>query len=155
MRPPRLLGVALWAALAVVVLAAAVPAAASLHLPAAGHVVAVRVVARERPDPAARAVHVFRDFRQDFRPQFVFALHERVGADGRPWVHVELPMRPNGELGWIPADSAELQPVTTTVVVHRGARHLEVYRQGRRVFQTIVAVGKPGVPLGSRIEIRR
>lgn len=141
----------LWAAVVMVPPAAAAPAAGALQLPAAGRVVAVTVVARERPDPAARAVHVFHDFRKDFRLQIVYALHERTGTDGKPWLHVELPMRPNGELGWIPAASAELKPVTTIVVVHRRARHLEVHRRGRSAFATIVAVGKRGAetPLGS------
>lgn len=126
-------------------------AAGGPRLPAAGPVSALKVIARQRPDPAAAAVHVFRDFRKDYRPQYVFALHRREGADGRPWVHVELPMRPNGLRGWIPAASAALRPVSVTVVVRRGGRRLAVYRNGRRTFTTIVAVGKPGAetPLGS------
>lgn len=147
----RLVGAALAASLGALVLVSAVPASEGLKLPAAGPVVAVKVIARQRPDPATAAVHVFRDFRKDYRQQYVFALHERDGSDGRPWVHVELPMRPNGSRGWIPARAAELRPVTVTVVVRREARRLEVYRSGRLAFRTIVAVGKPGAetPLGS------
>lgn len=151
MRPAHLVAAVVAAAVGILAVVPAGDAANRPRLPAAGTVTTLKVIARELPDPAAAAVHVFRDFRKDYRPQYVFALHQREGADGRPWVHVELPMRPNGLRGWIPAASADLRPVSVTVVVRRGERRLAVYRNGRRTFTTIVAVGKPGAetPLGS------
>lgn len=126
----------------------AVPAAdaAAVRLPAAGPVVVPTVVARASPAPGARRVHVFHDFRPDFRPQIVFAVRQQTGEDRRQWLQVRLPMRPNGRLGWIPAASAEPRPVDTEIVVRRGARRLDLIRRGKRLLRAVVAVGMPSAP---------
>lgn len=118
--------------------------------PAAGGLRVARLVARTGPDPKAPAARVFHQFRPDFRPQVVLALGSRVGADGRVWLHIELPMRPNGRLGWVPADTVDVAPVPYRIVVHRGARRLELYRGHELIYRTTVAVGRPGMetPLG-------
>lgn len=98
----------------------------------------------------AARIGVLREFRSDYRHQVVYALGQKVGADGRTWYRVLLSRRPNGTTGWVRADGVDLRPVTTTIVVRRGARTLEVQRRGRVVFRTKVAVGAPGTetPLG-------
>jgi lipoprotein-anchoring transpeptidase ErfK/SrfK len=60
-------------------------------------------------------------------------------------------MRPNGTVGWVPAESISVAPRTTRIVIRRGERRLRVYRNGRLAFTTIVAVGSKGreTPLGS------
>ena len=70
---------------------------------------------------------------------------------GRLWYKLNLPIRPFGQTGWIPADAAIVKPTTTRVVIRRGARVLDVLRNGRRVFRTRVAVGRPDrkTPLGN------
>lgn len=75
------------------------------------------------------------------------------GSDGNPgrlWYRLNLPIRPFGRTGWIPAEAATVRPTTHTVVIRRGARILQVLRNGRRVFSTRVAVGRPDrkTPLG-------
>jgi lipoprotein-anchoring transpeptidase ErfK/SrfK len=127
--------------------AAGVPA----RFPAAGGLRVATLVARTAPRSGAPAVRVFHQFRPDFRPQIVLAVGARTGADGRPWLHIELPMRPNGRLGWVPATTVDVQPTTTKIVVHRTARRLDLFRNGRRIYETTVAVGRPGMetPLGN------
>lgn len=118
--------------------------------PAAGGLRVATLVARTRPDATAPAARVFHQFRPDYRPQVVLALGSKVGADGRVWLHIELPMRPNGRLGWVPADTVDAKPVLYRIVVHRGARRMELFRGTRLVYRTTVAVGRPGMetPLG-------
>ena len=105
---------------------------------------------RAAPSAAAPRVAVLREFRDDYRPQVVFALGQRAGADGKLWYRILLSKRPNGTTGWVRADGVDLQPVRTTIVVRRGARELEVRRSGRVIYRTTVAVGAPGTetPLG-------
>lgn len=93
---------------------------------------------------------MLREFRSDYRYQVVYALGQRTGEDGRLWYRVLLSRRPNGTTGWVRADGVDLKPVTTKIVVRRGARSLEVIRRGVTVFRTTVAVGAPGTetPLG-------
>jgi len=141
-------------ATALVVVAAPTPAAVPPlppSYPAAGQLVWSFATARTQPDPHGAAVKVLRQFRPDFRRQIVFALGEETGADGRPWFHVSLAMRPNGTTGWIPAASAALSPVLNRVVVHRAARRIEVWRGNRLLLRALAAVGRPGMetPLGN------
>jgi lipoprotein-anchoring transpeptidase ErfK/SrfK len=118
--------------------------------PAAGGLRVAKLVARTRPDASAPVARVFRQFRPDYRPQIVLAVGSRVGADGRVWLHIELPMRPNGRLGWVPAETVDVAPVPYRILVHRGSRRMELFRGSKLVYATTVAVGRPGMetPLG-------
>jgi lipoprotein-anchoring transpeptidase ErfK/SrfK len=119
--------------------------------PAAGELVVTRVAARTAPDRTARIVRLLQQFRSDYRLQVVLALGETTAADGSPWFKVSLPMRPNGTTGWIPATSvAPLRPTRAHIVVHRGLRRIELFRDGKRLLDAKVAVGAPGreTPLG-------
>src|SRR5919201_2498901 len=128
---------------------AAAPAVPSSY-PAAGELVTTQVAARAAPDPTAPVIRRFHQFRRDYRFQVVLALDQTVGADGKTWFHVSLPMRPNGTTGWIPAGSASLRPIRTRIVVHRGLRTIEGFRGDRRLLLAKGAVGAPGreTPLG-------
>jgi len=113
--------------------------------PAAGTVRVPALVVRAAPSPTAARVRVIPDFRQDFRVQIVLAVAQRTGTDGRRWLQIELPMRPNGRRGWVPADAVDVRPVVTRIVVRLGPRTLELYRDGRRIYRTRAAVGAPGM----------
>ena len=79
-----------------------------------------QVVVRSRPRPDSPRVTVLRQFRADFRPQYVLALDEQLGAEGDPtWYRVSVPGRPNGRMGWVRADALELQPVQKKLIVYR------------------------------------
>jgi lipoprotein-anchoring transpeptidase ErfK/SrfK len=125
-------------------------AGTSASYPAAGFLRTATVAARAAPDPKARVVLRLRDLRPDFRRQVVLATTERVGKDGRTWVRLDLPMRPNGTVGWIPASRASLSPTRNKIVVRRSTRRLYIYDSGKLVYRTVVAVGAPGAetPLG-------
>jgi lipoprotein-anchoring transpeptidase ErfK/SrfK len=147
---PRLLA-------ALVVAATLVPAAWSASspvvpasFPAAGELVAMQLAVRSRPDPSAPLIRYLHQFRSDFRLQVVFALDQVTGADGRTWLKVSLPMRPNGTVGWIPAGTVALHPMRNHIVVHRGLRTIDLFRGARRLLHAKVAVGAPGreTPLG-------
>ena len=110
-----------------------------------------QVVVRARPTPSSPRVAVLRQFRADFRPQYVLALAERVDAEGEPsWYRVSVPGRPNGRKGWVRAEALDLQPVQKRLVVYRGARRFQFWDGDRLVRAGKVAVGKPGAetPLG-------
>jgi len=70
-----------------------------------------------------------------------------VDARCRPtWLRVQLPLRPNGTVGFVRARPLELVHVTTRIVVDVSARRLIVYRGGRRVLRAAVAVGSAATP---------
>jgi len=120
--------------------------------PAAGDLGQSKVVARVAPNKHARAIRTLHEFRKDFRLQIVLAVGQARGPQGRRWVKLSLPGRPNGGRGWVPRAAVELNQARRRIVILRGARRLQVRRipDGKLLFTAAVAVGKPGAetPLG-------
>jgi L,D-transpeptidase catalytic domain len=74
-------------------------------------------------------------------------LGARLDSACRPtWLHVELPVRPNMTTGWVRAGDLRLSHVRTRILVDLSSRRLRLYRNGRLVIQSTVAVGAPGTP---------
>jgi len=130
--------------------AAAVAPALPASYPAAGELVATRVAVRTSPGSSAKVIRLLQQFRPDYRLQVVLAVGEANAPDGTAWFKLNLPMRPNGTVGWIPAASAALTSTHSRIVVHRGLRRIELFRNGQRLLSAKVAVGAPGreTPLG-------
>jgi lipoprotein-anchoring transpeptidase ErfK/SrfK len=62
------------------------------------------------------------------------------------WFRVQLPVRPNGAVGWVPAPDVRLQRVTTRILVDLSDRRVTLFRHGRPVLEARAAIGKPGTP---------
>jgi len=118
--------------------------------PAAGGLAGNSVVVRRTPAPNGKKIKTFHQFTSDYHVQVILATSVTTGSDGKPWYHIEIPGRPNGGTGWIPAGSVELKPTAAQIIVHVGARKIDVYSHGKHVVHAIVAVGAPGMetPLG-------
>jgi lipoprotein-anchoring transpeptidase ErfK/SrfK len=72
---------------------------------------------------------------------------ERLGDVCRPvWVHVALPMRPNGITGWVPAAKVRITKVHTRIVVDVSQRSVRLYKWGRLVLRSRAAVGSSATP---------
>ncbi|HET6964279.1 MAG TPA: L,D-transpeptidase [Acidimicrobiales bacterium] len=78
-------------------------------------------------------------------PEVVAVTEVRDEGSGR-WLHVRLPVRPNGSTGWIRGDAVSLTWTAYQVVVSLSARTLTVTDAGRVVLTTPVAVGTPTTP---------
>ncbi len=80
--------------------------------------------------------------------QTVFGLvGQQVDATCRAtWLHVALPMRPNGVTGWVRAADVERVAVRTRITVDLSQRRLRLYRNGRLVLASVVAVGSSATP---------
>jgi hypothetical protein len=80
-------------------------------------------------------------------PTYFGVLGKRVGADCRTqWYEVQLPIRPNGAVGWVRASDLQLQPVDLRIEVDVSRRRLTLFRSGRRVLDATVAVGSSATP---------
>ncbi|HEU5211792.1 MAG TPA: L,D-transpeptidase [Gaiellaceae bacterium] len=126
------------------------PATTATVFPAAGQLLVRAVAVRSSPNPKARVIKVMTEFRDDYRIQEIFAVAARTGTDHRPWYKISIPMRPNGTMGWIPAETVSLAPTAGEIRVHRRARTIDLFWHGKRVWKGIVAIGAPGMetPLG-------
>lgn len=62
------------------------------------------------------------------------------------WYRVQLPMRPNGIVGYVRARDVRLGSVRTRIIVDVSARRLMFFRNGRKVLESPVAVGSSATP---------
>jgi lipoprotein-anchoring transpeptidase ErfK/SrfK len=70
-------------------------------------------------------------------------VNKRCGAS---WYRVKLPMRPNGVVGYVRPAAVRIERVRTRIVIDVSARKLALYRAGKLVLTTPVAVGAPSTP---------
>jgi lipoprotein-anchoring transpeptidase ErfK/SrfK len=74
-------------------------------------------------------------------------LGERVDARCRvTWLHVALPIRPNGATGWVRAANIMRTPVRTRITVDLSERRVHLYRDGRLVLTAPAAIGSSATP---------
>jgi lipoprotein-anchoring transpeptidase ErfK/SrfK len=73
-------------------------------------------------------------------------LGHKTSSDGRRWLHVSLPGRPNGRTGWISRRATALSWTSWHVVVNTSSRRVTVYQHSRRVRSFKAVVGKASTP---------
>lgn len=78
--------------------------------------------------------------------QVLLVLGSQKDAKGNLWVQVNLPKRPNGSKGWVPAEAVQLATTPIRIKVSLSKRTVTVLRRGNAVTTYKVAVGKPGTP---------
>ncbi len=59
---------------------------------------------------------------------------------------VQIPKRPNGATGWVPAQQVEVATVKTRIVVDLSEKRVTLYKDGRRVLSSRAAIGAPATP---------
>ena len=142
--------------------AAALPAVAwagpqALEAPTPSHAWTARVLAtvtaRAEPSPGGRAITVLQPIAPlDGGPTVLLVTgSRRVG--GREWVHLRLPVRPNGVQGWVPAGAVRFNQTRLRITIDQSDRRLVLYRAGRPVLSVPVA-GAAASPL-PRVTTRR
>jgi hypothetical protein len=103
--------------------------------------------ARTRPSRRGRRLKRLRTRTEDGTPELVVAVRKRVNRDGRVWVKVRLPMRPNNTKGWVRRrDLGRLHTVRTMLRIDRGRKRATLYRRGRPIWRAPIGVGKPQWP---------
>ncbi len=142
----------------------ALPLIAALALSAAGEARCERVVAPARatgadvakvvsvaavrPRPGAGPIVRLLATRTTWggSPQQLLVLAARRGADGRQWLKVRLPGRPNGSFGWISRDAVLVRHVHWWIDVSVSERLVRVFRDGALVRRMPAVVGAPQTP---------
>jgi hypothetical protein len=76
----------------------------------------------------------------------LLVLASRRDRDGRLWLRVELPDRPNGRSGWIDADYVQLATVRWRVAIDLHARRAGAFEDGRLVRSWPVVIGTAATP---------
>jgi L,D-transpeptidase catalytic domain len=102
---------------------------------------------RRLPSPTARTVARVRELTEDGFPEVYIVLRRWHGPYGHTWLNVRIPMRPNGQRGWVRASALDrLRHVRTRLVVDRGRLRATLFRSGRRIWRSSIGVGAAGTP---------
>lgn len=105
-----------------------------------------------RPDSGARRLATVTALRPLSGARTVLPLlGDAIARDGRAWLHVRLPGRPNGGSGWIAAAATRRALTPWELRVDRSQRRLTVLHAGVVTRRMRVVVGAPSTPtpLGS------
>ena len=101
--------------------------------------------ARRSPSAHARVVGHLRFLTVDGQANVYLALRSYT-LNGREWIEVPLPGRPNGRIGWVPAGAlGELQVTHQYLRVDRRTTRMTLYRDGLAVWNAPVGLGRPGL----------
>jgi lipoprotein-anchoring transpeptidase ErfK/SrfK len=102
---------------------------------------------RSTPSASGRTITRLRYLTEDSRPEVYLVLDGKVDAQGEGWLHIRVPMRPNGRTGWVPADMlSQLYVVRTQLVIDRRAKRAKLFKNGRKIWEAPVGIGKAGTP---------
>jgi hypothetical protein len=105
------------------------------------------LTARTAPSAAARAIRRFGP-RTPEGVTRVFLVRRRVVGAGckATWYQVDLPIRPNGARGWVPAAGLRPYAVHWRLRIELGTRRLIAYEGGKERLRVRVAIGRPSTP---------
>ena len=107
----------------------------------------VRTRARAYRGPGRRPFATFGRLNQNGYPTVFRVLASVRRRDCRAaWYRVQLPVRPNGVTGFVRAGAVDVGRVRTRIRVDVSARRLTLFRNGRPVLRTVVAVGSRATP---------
>jgi lipoprotein-anchoring transpeptidase ErfK/SrfK len=97
--------------------------------------------------PGARPFARFGHLNQNGFPTVFRVIAALRARDCSPrWYRVQLPIKPNGVTGYVRAAVVKTDRVRSRLVVNISAHRLTLYRNGRRVLRTPVAVGSAATP---------
>ena len=106
-----------------------------------------RATIRKEPENGAGRVARLRYMTEDQLPEVYLVLRSERDDDGNVWLKVRVPMRPNGKTGWVPRDAlGPLYSVRTHLRINRTTLRATLFRDGKRVWQSPIGVGKAGTP---------
>jgi len=99
------------------------------------------------PESSSRRVSRIHMYTEDGFAEVYLLLVRHTDAQGRAWIKLRIPQRPNGLTGWVLSGAlGTFQHTQWLVVINRRSRRLVAYFQGRKRFAAPVGVGKPSTP---------
>jgi hypothetical protein len=99
------------------------------------------------PTRTSRRIARLRYLTENDFPEVYLVLRSFTDPDQRTWLQVRIPMRPNGQMGWVVTSAlGPLHLVRTRLVVNRRDLRADLYNSGRRIWRSPIGVGKPSTP---------
>jgi L,D-transpeptidase catalytic domain len=107
----------------------------------------VRIPIHARPTIHSPVLAKLRRRTAEGRPEVYLVLSRLVMRNGRTWLRIAIPMRPNGRTGWVVHRAlGRLHRVTTWLVIDRLRLRARFLDHGRTVWSAPVGVGAPRTP---------
>ena len=98
---------------------------------------------RTAPAAHARTLGRLRFLTPDGQAELYVELLSARLSSGASWIEIELPARPNGQIGWVPSGAlGSMHSVNGYLRVDRHTLRATLFREGREVFQAPIGVGK-------------
>lgn len=111
------------------------------------YAVDVRRLVHVHRKPGGRAFARFGRLNVNNVPTVFAALESVAGAGCKAaWYRVMLPLKPNGQTGYVRARHVRLRPLRARVVVDLSTRRLTVFDRGKPVLSAKVAIGARATP---------
>jgi hypothetical protein len=105
------------------------------------------VTARTSPSHKASVVEKLATTTPEGTVNLVSALGRMRDRAGRLWIHVRLPVLPNGRTGWVPRKALGVYGVVHThLIIDLERLAATLLRDGRPIFRAPIGVGKPEWP---------
>jgi hypothetical protein len=99
------------------------------------------------PDSTSRKIATVHLETEDGFPEVYLLLARHIDAQGRTWIRLRIPGRPNGRRGWVLRSAlGGFHHTHWRIVVSRRLRRLTAYYNGRVRMIAPVGVGKPSTP---------
>src|SRR3954469_1202328 len=102
---------------------------------------------RKSPSRRSRSIGRLHFNTEDGPPEIYLALRLYTDAHGNEWVRTQLPGRPNGRTGWVPREAlGQFHLIHTQLVIDRRTLRITLFKNGKKIFQAPVGVGKGSTP---------
>lgn len=102
-----------------------------------------RAVVRAAPSAKGRKLTRLKLRTEDGTAELVLVLARTVDADGRPWLEVRLPIRPNNSTGWVPEEAlSTLQPLRTWLQIDTRRLRATLVAGRRVLLRASIGVGE-------------
>lgn len=100
-----------------------------------------------QPAKSSKVISHLRFQTEDGPLEVYLVLESHLDRNGRQWMRIRLPMRPNGRTGWVVRDGlSDLRIVRTHLRVNRRTLRATLYRGGRRIWSSAIGIGARGTP---------
>jgi L,D-transpeptidase catalytic domain len=123
------------------------PAKQSLRQPDLAFAAYARGPVRAFATPGGKLLRTFGRLNQNgVETAFGVLAVQRDPSCDASWYHVQLPVRPNGAVGWVKADEVELDAVRTRIEVDISKHRVWLYRDGRLMAKVTAGMGTQWTP---------
>jgi hypothetical protein len=107
----------------------------------------LRGAIRSRPEHGAGAVGSLHWNTEDGVPEVYVVVQSRLDENGRVWLQIRIPGRPNGRKGWVREQQlSNLRTIRTQLTIDRGRLKATLRKRGKTIWTSRIGVGKPGTP---------